>query len=54
MGTKCAPAHANVYLGDWEARLYSAERTSLVYLKGFWPRYIDIVLVLWTGTKQEV
>ncbi|XP_068115012.1 guanylate cyclase 2G-like [Hyperolius riggenbachi] len=50
MGTTCAPSLANLYLGDWERHLFGSD--ALVgYLCHIvaWHRYIDDVLMFWTG-----
>lgn len=55
MGTCCAPAYANLYLGEWERKIFSDESTSQ-YLDqaSCWFRYIDDILMIWTGTVTSL
>ncbi|XP_068129502.1 extracellular calcium-sensing receptor-like [Hyperolius riggenbachi] len=53
MGAACAPAYANLHLGFWER--------SIVYKHPLWQehaplwiRYIDDILMVWTGTEEEL
>ncbi|XP_056378779.1 uncharacterized protein LOC130274454 [Hyla sarda] len=54
MGSPCAPTYANIFLGWWEATMaFVGDREKYLDLVPFWTRYIDDVLVLWTGTACE-
>ncbi|XP_077135024.1 uncharacterized protein LOC143788937 isoform X2 [Ranitomeya variabilis] len=52
MGARCAPSYANLFMGWWE-------ETQVHPLQDFktnffcWFRYIDDLLVLWTGSETE-
>ena len=51
MGTICAPAYANIFMAKFEKQninLYIKNK-SLLYLQ-----YIHDILMIWTGTKQEL
>ncbi|XP_040196440.1 uncharacterized protein LOC120929221 [Rana temporaria] len=50
MGTSCAPSYATLYLGGWERAIFSDD-SAAIYLRHIllWRRYIDDVLVVWTG-----
>lgn len=53
MGTTCAPAYANLFLGAWEKEMLEGPLlecyTKFIYL---YKRYIDDVLLIWTGPEQ--
>ncbi|KAM4038417.1 uncharacterized protein ACNLHF_016739 [Anomaloglossus baeobatrachus] len=54
MGCSCAPSYANLYLGWWEDTMVFQEPCSKwVQYITYWGRYIDDVLVLWTGTVDS-
>lgn len=55
MGTACAPNYANLYLGHWERQLFQCEKLQpfLSYIL-CWHRFIDDVLVIWTGSGSEL
>ncbi|XP_075207802.1 uncharacterized protein LOC142312700 [Anomaloglossus baeobatrachus] len=52
MGARCAPSYANIYLGWWEE---TKVRNMPAYKKHVfqWFRYLDDVLMLWTGSWEE-
>ncbi|XP_075208158.1 uncharacterized protein LOC142313057 [Anomaloglossus baeobatrachus] len=52
MGARCAPSYANIYLGWWEETVV---RNMAIYEKHVfrWFRYLDDVLMLWTGPWEE-
>ena len=55
MGTKCVPSYANLYLGGWERSLFSRDDLAPFLDKVVsWYRYIDDVLLFWTGTESEL
>lgn len=49
----CAPSYANLYLGGWERMVFSDDLMEpfLDHVLG-WFRFIDDLLVIWTGTEQ--
>ena len=51
MSTICAPAYANMFMGQFEKQhTYPYIKNKLIlYL-----RYIDDIFMIWTGTKQEL
>lgn len=55
MGTKCAPAYANLYLGGWERELFDPAHSNPYRSRVIsWYRYIDDILLFWSGTKEEL
>lgn len=50
MGTKMAPAYANLFMADLEENLLSNYHTKPI----IWKRYIDDVLCVWPGTPQDL
>ena len=50
IGTKMAPAYANLFMDELERRLISQARVK-PYV---WLRYIDDVFMIWTGTEEEL
>lgn len=51
MGAKFAPSMANLFVGWWEVRfIYNVPRPMLP----IWKRYIDDVLMVWTGTRETL
>ncbi|XP_040204409.1 uncharacterized protein LOC120936256 [Rana temporaria] len=55
METKCAPSYANLYLGGWEKEIFSDCRlSSLLSNVIAWHRYIDDILIFWSGTRNEL
>lgn len=53
MGTPWAPAYACVHLGWWEEETVYA-LTLYCGHAHIWLQYIDDVLMVWTGTRQEL
>ncbi|CAJ0968092.1 unnamed protein product [Ranitomeya imitator] len=52
MGARCAPSYANLYMGWWEeTHVYQLHMFQRCVLE--WHRFIDDVLLLWTGTLDE-
>jgi len=51
MGTKCAPAYANLFMGQFEEKLLLPiiEHLSKMYL-----RFIDDIFILWSGSEDEL
>ncbi len=50
MGTKMAPAYANLFMAEPEERLLSNYHIKPI----IWKRYIDDVLCVWPDTEQEL
>uniref|UniRef100_A0A8C5W8X4 Reverse transcriptase domain-containing protein n=1 Tax=Leptobrachium leishanense TaxID=445787 RepID=A0A8C5W8X4_9ANUR len=53
MGTTCAPAYANLYLGIWEKQRIFTDRNPYRPKILFWKRYIDDIILIWGGTPEE-
>ncbi|XP_041424947.1 uncharacterized protein LOC121395456 isoform X1 [Xenopus laevis] len=54
MGTSCAPSYANLFLGHWEETVVNSQMFKNYHNKILrWIRYIDDILILWSGTEQE-
>ena len=49
MGTKMAPAYANIFMGDLEEKLIQDHHTTPIVRK----RYIDDVFCIWPGQPQD-
>ena len=47
MGTKMAPAYANLFMGMIETKMTNK------HIK-IWKRFIDDIFLIWTGTKEEL
>ena len=55
MGTSCAPAYANLYLGGWERFLNASEMFSRFMDKILlWYRFIDDLFIIWTGSSESL
>ena len=50
MGTKCAPSHANIFIGWFEQKFIFPLLTNL---SDFYLRFIDDIFLIWNGTKTE-
>ena len=50
MGTKMAPAYANIFMGTLESRILSQTNPSPIH----WKRYIDDIFLVWTDTKESL
>ena len=50
MGTKMAPAYANIFMGTLEYRILSEINPSPIH----WKRYIDDIFLVWTDTKESL
>ena len=53
MGTRVAPAYANIFMGRLENEML---RNCPAHLKQYlhtWKRFIDDILLIWTGSEQE-
>lgn len=55
MGTCCAPAYANLYLGEWEQMLFTDE-LMLMYTDHIsaWYHYINNIFVIWKGPTETL
>ena len=49
MGTKMAPAYANLFMGRLEAQLIN-QAPEFIYT---WKRFIDDIFIIWTGTTED-
>ena len=49
MGTKMAPAYANLFMGKIEIKLQAM--TDKIFI---WKRFIDDIFIIWTGTNMEL
>ena len=50
MGTKMAPAYANIFMGTLESKILSESNPSSTH----WKRYIDDIFLVWTDTKENL
>ena len=50
MGTKMAPAYANIFMGTLESKILSETNPSPIH----WKRYIDDIFLVWTDTKESL
>ena len=48
MGTKMAPAYANMFMGNLEPKLQTEGKGEIL----IWKRFIDDIFIVWTGTKE--
>ena len=49
MGTKMAPAYANLFMGKLEEKLNELGKPHIM----LWKRFIDDIFVIWTGSASE-
>ena len=49
MGTKMAPAYANIFMGNLEEQLLSEGSDKIL----LWKRFIDDIFVIWNGSEAE-
>ena len=49
MGTKMAPAYANIFMGNLEPKLQAVGKDNILT----WKRFIDDIFIVWTGTGEE-
>lgn len=55
MGACFAPNYANLFLGYWEEQyIYNQSRNSFCDKIIFWGRFIDDILLIWSGTELEL
>ena len=50
MGTKMAPAYANLFMGKLEKKLKELGKPNIL----LWKRFIDDIFILWTGSTSDV
>ena len=50
MGTKMAPAYANIFMGTLESRIICETNPSPIH----WKRNIDDIFLVWTDTKESL
>ena len=49
MGTKMAPAYANLFMGKIELKIQAL--TDKIFV---WKRFIDDIFIIWTGSQSEL
>ena len=55
MGSAFAPSYACLTMGLWEEKfIYNSQNNAFLHKIALWRRYIDDVLLVWTGTKDEL
>ena len=54
MGTRCAPTIANIFMGAIEKTILNDSPLSMFIFDQFWRRFIDDVLLIWTGTESQL
>ena len=54
MGTICAPTVANIFMGVFEKDLLERAPGKQYIYKKFWRRFIDDILLIWTGSEEEL
>ena len=50
MGTKMAPAYANIFMGTLKSRILSQTTPSSIH----WKRYTDDIFLVWADTKESL
>ena len=53
MGTRVAPTYANLFMGKLEKEMLKNCPEQLKMFLHTWKRYIDDILVIWTGSDEE-
>ena len=53
MGTRVAPTYANIFMGKLEKLMLSRCPEALTKFLHTWKRFIDDILLIWTGTEEE-
>ena len=51
MGTKMAPAYANIFMGELEREWLAHDKGNMIQS---WYRFIDDIFVLWKGSEQDL
>ena len=49
MGTKMAPAYANIFMGELEQKLIVKGKPHIL----IWKWFIDDIFVIWTGSETD-
>ena len=49
MGTKMAPAYANLFMGKLEQKLIHIGKQHIQ----IWKRFIDDIFIIWTGSHEQ-
>ena len=49
MGTKMAPAYANLFMGKFEEKLNELGKPNII----LWKRFIDDIFIIWSGSESE-
>ena len=52
MGTRVAPTYANIFMGELEQIMPTRCPEHLKKFLHTWRRFIDDILVIWTGTDE--
>ena len=52
MGTRVAPTYANIFMGKLEKEILQNCPQHLKQFLHTWKRYIDDILIIWTGTEE--
>ncbi|CAJ0965642.1 unnamed protein product [Ranitomeya imitator] len=52
MGARCAPSYANLFLGWWEESVVFENGAYKKFCQK-WLRFIDDVIIFWTGTEED-
>ena len=50
MGTKMAPAYANLFMGELEPKLIKLNSKAIL----IWKRFIDDIFIVWTDTESAL
>ena len=50
MGTKMAPAYANIFMGQIEPKLIALAPTNIA----MWKRFIDDIFIIWMGNESDL
>ena len=53
MGTRVAPTYANIFMGKLETKMLARCPEALTKFLHTWKRFIDDILLIWTGTDEE-
>ena len=53
MGTRVAPTYANIFMGKLEKEILSNCPQHLQPFIHTWQRFIDDILIIWTGTEEQ-
>ncbi len=54
MGTRVAPTMANIFMSEIDSKIQNCARDENLDFIYFYKRYIDDILVIWTGTLEQL